>query len=90
MSDNRIDKIQKKQDELARRINEKVSGDLRNIQEKIDQSMKQNRESLRNYYIQKTEEEQSQAENDMNSGNTIGAMTHKMQADMYSYMLRTL
>jgi hypothetical protein len=52
--------------------------------------MKQNRESLRNYYIQKAEEEQNQAENDMNSGNTIGAMTHKMQADMYSYMLRTL
>jgi hypothetical protein len=90
MSDNRIDKIQKKQDELARRINDKVSGDLRNIQEKIDQSMKQNRESLRNYYIQKAEEEQNQAENDMNSGNTIGAMTHKMQADTYSYMLRTL
>jgi hypothetical protein len=26
----------------------------------------------------------------MNSGNTVGAMTHKMQADMYSFMLRSL
>ena len=28
------------------------------------------------------EEEKTQAENDMNSGNTVGAITHKMQADM--------
>ncbi|MFZ0696940.1 MAG: hypothetical protein WAM88_07355 [Nitrososphaeraceae archaeon] len=90
MSDDRFNRLQKKQEELARRINEKVSGDVREIQANISQSLKRNRESLRNYYIQLMEEEQTQAENDMNSGNTVGAMTHKMQADMYSFMLRSL
>jgi apolipoprotein N-acyltransferase len=52
------------------------------IQANISQSLKLNRESLRNYYIQLMEEEKTQAENDMNSGNTVGAITHKMQADM--------
>jgi hypothetical protein len=90
MSDDRINRLQKKQEELARRINEKVSGDVREIQANISQSLKRNRESLRNYYIQLMEEEQNQAENDMNSGNIVGAMTHKMQAYMYSFMLRSL
>ena len=90
MSDDRINRLQKKQEELARRINEKVSGDVREIQANISQSLKRNRESLRNYYIQLMEEEQNQAENDMNSGNTVVAMTPKMQADMYSFMLRSL
>lgn len=90
MSDSRIDKIQKKQDELSHKLNAKISGDLKNIQEKIDHSIKQNRESLRSFYIDKIEDEQNQAENDMNSGNTVGAMTHKMQADIYSFMLRSL
>ena len=90
MSDDRINRLQQKQEELARRINEKVSGDVREIQANISQSLKRNRESLRNYYIQLMEEEQNQAENDMNSGNIVGAMTHKMQADMYSFMLRSL
>jgi hypothetical protein len=90
MSDDRFNRLQKKQEELARRINEKVSGDVQKIQANISQSLKRNRESLRNYYIQLMEEEQNQAENDMNAGNTVGAMTHKMQADMYSFMLRSL
>ena len=63
MSDDRFNRLQKKQEELARRINEKVSGDVREIQINISQSLKRNRESLRNYYIQLMEEEQTQAEN---------------------------
>ena len=80
----------KKRDEIARKINEKVSNDVRDYQEKIDRSLRENREALKKYYIDRMEEEINGAENAMNSGNTVSAMTHKMQADMYSYMLRSL
>jgi hypothetical protein len=90
MSENRVDRLMKKRDEIARKINEKVSNDVRDYQEKIDRSLRENREALKKYYIDRMEEEINGAENAMNSGNTAGAMTHKMQADMYSDMLRSL
>jgi hypothetical protein len=90
MSESRVDRLMKKRDDIARKINEKVSNDVREYQEKIERSLNENREALRKYYIDKMEEELNSAENAMNSGNTISAMTHKMQADTYSYMLRSL
>ena len=75
---------------IARKINEKVSNNVSEYQEKIDRSLRENREALKKYYIDRMEEEINGAENAMDSGNIVSAMTHKMQADMYSYMLRSL
>jgi hypothetical protein len=90
MSENRVDRLMKKRDEIARKINEKVSSNVSEYQEKIDRSLRENREALKKYYIDRMEEEINGAENAMNSGNIASAMTHKMQADMYSYMLRSI
>jgi hypothetical protein len=90
MSENKIDRLQKKKDEIARKINEKVSSEVREYQEKIDRSLNENREALRKYYLEKREEEINGAESALNSGNMTSAMIHKMQSDMYSYMLRSL
>jgi hypothetical protein len=36
MSENRVDRLMKKRDEIARKINEKVSNDVREYQEKTE------------------------------------------------------
>jgi hypothetical protein len=90
MSENRIDRLQSKRDELARKINERVSHEVREYQDKIDRSFNENREALKKYYLDKMEEELNDAEKDFNAGNLTSAMTHKMHADMYSYMQRSL
>ena len=57
MSENRVDRLMKKRDEIARKINEKVSNNVSEYQEKIDRSLRENREALKKYYIDRMEEE---------------------------------
>ena len=56
MSENRVDRLMKKRDGMARKINEKVSNNVSEYQEKIDGPYAKT-EKLKKYYIDRMEEE---------------------------------
>jgi hypothetical protein len=90
MSEDDLGKIQSQQNELNRKLNEKISGDLSNFQKTMNDILKQKQVSQRKYFIQKIREEQEQAESNIQSGDLMSAMAHKLTADWYSSMLALL
>ncbi len=79
--------IQAQQDELTRKLNEKISADLSKFQKTIADIFKQKQIRQREYFIQKIKEEQEQAHSNIKSGDLMSAMAHKLTADWYSSML---
>jgi hypothetical protein len=80
-------KVRTKQDELNRKLNERISTDLSKFQQATTDILKQQRINQRKYLIEKIKEEQEQAEADIQSGNLMSAMAHKLTAEWYSSML---
>ena len=89
MSDE-IRQIQAHQDELNRKLNEKISDDLSKFQKAMDDIFKQKQVSQQKYFIQKIKEEQEQADSAIKSGDLMSAMAHKLTADWYSSMIAQL
>jgi DNA-directed RNA polymerase subunit L len=89
MSDE-IRQIQAQQDELNRKLNEKISDDLNKFQKAMDDIFKQKQVSQQKYFIQKIKEEQEQADSAIKSGDLMSAMAHKLTADWYSSMIARL
>jgi hypothetical protein len=89
MSDE-IRQIQAQQDELNRKLNEKISDDLSKFQKAMDDIFKQKQVSQQKYFIQKIKEEQEQADSAIKSGDLMSAMAHKLTADWYSSMIAQL
>jgi uridine kinase len=88
--DSEIRKLQTQQDELNRKLNEKISVDLSKFQHAMDDIFKQKQVSQRKYFIQKIREEQEQADSSIKSGDLMSAMAHKLTADWYSSMVALL
>jgi hypothetical protein len=80
-------KIRTRQDELNRKLNEKISTDLSKFQQATTDILKQQRINQHKYLIEKIKEEQEKAEADIQIGNLMSAMAHKLTADWYSSML---
>jgi hypothetical protein len=80
-------KIRTRQDELNRKLNEKISTDLSKFQQATMDILKQQRINQHKYLIEKIKEEQEKAEADIQIGNLMSAMAHKLTADWYSSML---
>jgi hypothetical protein len=80
-------KVRTKQDELNRKLNERISTDLSKFQQATTDILKQQRVNQRKYLIEKIKEEQEQAEADIQIGNLMSAMAHKLTAEWYSSML---
>ena len=80
-------KVRTKQDELNRKLNERISTDLSKFQQATTDILKQQRINQRKYLIEKIKEEQEQAEADIQIGNLMSAMAHKLTAEWYSSML---
>jgi hypothetical protein len=80
-------RLRTKQDELNRKLNEKISTDLSKFQQATTDILKQQRINQRKYLIEKIKEEQEQAEADIQTGNLMSAMAHKLTAEWYSSML---
>jgi hypothetical protein len=80
-------KVRTKQDELNRKLNERISTDLSKFQQATTDILKQQRINQRKYLIEKFKEEQEQAEADIQTGNLMSAMAHKLTAEWYSSML---
>jgi hypothetical protein len=87
MSSDQMREIQAQQDELSRKLTEKISGDLSKFQKTMDDIFKQKQIIQREYFIQKIKEEQEHAKLNIKSGDLMGAMAHKLTADWYSSML---
>ena len=87
MSNDEMREIQAHQDELSRKLNEKISDDLSKFQKAIDDIFRQKQISQREYFIQKIKEEQKHADLNIKSGDLMAAMAHKLTADWYSSML---
>jgi archaellum component FlaC len=58
MSNDEMREIQAQQDELSRKLTEKISDDLSKFQKTMDDIFKQKQISQREYFIQKIKEEQ--------------------------------
>jgi hypothetical protein len=80
-------KIRTKQDELNRKLDDRISADLSKFQQTATDILKQQRINQHNYLIEKIKEEQERAEADIQVGNLMSAMAHKLTADWYSSML---
>jgi len=80
-------KVRTKQDELNRKLNERISTDLSKFQQATTDILKQQRINQRKYLIEKIKEEQEQTEADIQIGNLMSAMAHKLTAEWYSSML---
>lgn len=80
-------KVRTKQDELNRKLNERISTDLSKFQQATTDILKQQRVNQRKYLVEKIQEEQEQAEADIQTGNLMSAMAHKLTAEWYSSML---
>lgn len=91
MSENdEMHKIHMQQDELNRKLNEKISDDLNKFQITMGDILKQKQVSQRKYFIEKIREEQEQADSDIKSGDLMSAMAHKLTADWYSSIIALL
>jgi hypothetical protein len=90
MSNDEMHEIQAQQEELSRKLNEKISGDLDKFQKAMGDIFKQKQVSQRKYFIEKIKEEQEQADSNIKSGDLMSAMAHKLTADWYSSMLALL
>jgi hypothetical protein len=80
-------RLRTKQDELNRKLNERISTDLSKFQQATTDILKQRQINQRKYLIEKIKEEQEQTETDIQMGNLMSAMAHKLTADWYSSML---
>jgi hypothetical protein len=80
-------RLRTKQDELNRKLNERISTDLSKFQQATTDILKQRQINQRKYLIEKIKEEQEQTEADIQMGNLMSAMAHKLTADWYSSML---
>jgi hypothetical protein len=80
-------RLRTKQDELNRKLNERISTDLSQFQQATTDILKQQRINQHKYLIEKIKEEQEQAEADIQTGNFMSAMAHKLTAEWYSSML---
>ena len=87
MTNDEMREIQAQQDELTRKLNEKISGDLSKFQKTMDDIFKQKQIRQREYFIQKIKEEQEQTASNIKSGDLMSAMALKLTADWYSSML---
>jgi hypothetical protein len=80
-------RLRSKQDELNRKLKEKISTDLGKFQQATTDILKQQQINQRKYLIEKIKEGQQQAEADIQTGNLMSALAHKLSGDWYSLML---
>ncbi|HJS63634.1 MAG TPA: hypothetical protein VLA74_07735 [Nitrososphaeraceae archaeon] len=83
---NRLERKRKLENELTG----KISKDWNEFVKKSDEYMKEIQENNRQYYQQQLDKELDDMERDINSGNTIGAIYHRVAADNYLRLLNLL
>ena len=84
-----LKKIERKR-KLEAQLTDKISADWGDFVKKSDEYMKKMQENNKNFYQQQLDKELDDMEKDINSGNFVGAMYHRVAADNYLRMLNFL
>ena len=84
--ENRLERKRK----LESQLSNKISKDWSEFVKKSDEYMKEIQANNKQYYQQQLDKELDDMERDINSGNTIGAIYHRVAADNYLRLLNLL
>jgi len=90
MSDDLLSKLRERKDRLDRELTEKVSKDYNDLMGKVNENIQSLRHGNKEFYAQKAQQELDKWELAINSGNTITAVSHKMMAETYLALARTM
>jgi|GEM_PF-889323 len=90
MSEDTLSKLRERRDILEKQLHEKVSHDMSELMKKTNERLDSLRQGSKTLYTQKAQEELDRWELAMKSGNTIAAVSHKMLAETYLALARTL
>ena len=90
MSEDPVARLRERKDRLDKELHEKVSRDYNELMQKTNENLNAMRDGSKAYYAQKAHEELDKWEQAMKSGNTIGAISHKMMSETYLALARAV
>ena len=90
MSEDNLKKLRERLDALDKELTDKVSKDYNDLMNKAKENIESLRQGNKDFYARKAQEELDKWEAAMKSGNTIVAVSHKMMAETYLALARTL
>jgi paraquat-inducible protein B len=90
MSDDLLSKLRERKDRLDRELTEKVSKDYNDLMGKVNENIQSLRHGSKEFYAQKAQQELDKWEQAIKSSNTISAVSHKMMAETYLALARTM
>lgn len=90
MSDDILNKLRQRKEGLDRELTEKISKDYTDLITKANENFETLRQGNKDFYTRKAQEELDKWEQAMRSGNTVTAVSHKMMAETYLALARTL
>lgn len=90
MSEDLLNKLRERKARLDKELTEKVSKDYNELMGKVHENIESLRQGNKDFYTQKAQQELDKWEQAIKSGNTITAVSHKMMAETYLALARTL
>jgi paraquat-inducible protein B len=90
MSDDFLAKLRERKNQLDRELTQKVSKDYNDLMGKVNENIQSLRQGSKDFYAQKAQQELDKWEQAIKSGNTINAVSHKMMAETYLALAKTL
>jgi hypothetical protein len=90
MSEDILSKLRERKDLLEKQLHDQVSKDIDELMKKTNERLGTLRQGSKTFYTQRAQEELDKWELAMKSGNTIAAVSHKMLAETYLALARTL
>lgn len=90
MAEDLLNKLRERKARLDKELTEKVSKDYNDLMGKVHENIESLRQGNKDFYTQKAQQELDKWEQAIKSGNTITAVSHKMMAETYLALARTL
>ena len=79
-----------KKKRLEKELDNKISNDYRVFIEKSNEYLQKTKENTKKYYQDLLSKELDSMENAINSGNTLQATSHKLTANIYESIIKSL
>jgi len=86
---NDLNRLLERRNKLEEELNHKISADYSELMKKVSEGFRGMQESTAEYYKQKASEELDKMENNIQSGNKLGAINEKLLADTYISLATT-
>jgi hypothetical protein len=90
MSEDLLTRLRERKARLDKELTEKVSKDYNDLMGKVHENIESLKQGNKDYYAQKAQQEMDKWEQAVKAGNTITAVSHKMMAETYLALARTL